>query len=53
MEDILSNTEILKRGTNKRELLLLEAIFITTSNPVINIQTNEFPKILNIFNNLV
>ena len=45
MEDILSNTEIFKRGTKKRELVLLEVIFITTSNPVINIQTNEFPRI--------
>ena len=49
LEDLLNNTKILKEGHNKQTLLLTEALFITTTRPKINIQTNTFPYILNIF----
>ena len=49
LEDLLNNTEILKKCHNKLILLLTEALFITTTIPKINIQTNTFPNILKIF----
>ena len=49
LEDLLNNTEILKKGHNKQTLLLTVALFITTTRPKVNIQTNKFPNILKIF----
>ena len=49
LENLLNNTEILKKGHNKQTLLLTEALFITTTRPKINTQTNTFLNILKRF----
>ena len=33
LEELLNNTEILKKGPNKHTLLLTEALFITSTRP--------------------
>ena len=46
---ILPNISILARASDKIDLILLETLLITEFKPIINIQTNDFNRILKLF----
>jgi hypothetical protein len=48
-DEILTNTKILKRGKDRYELLIIEALLIKESRPTINLQFDGFPSILKKF----
>ena len=46
---ILPDISILARTSNKIDLIILEALLIKQHKPIINIQTDDFNRTLNIF----
>jgi hypothetical protein len=46
---ILPNVTVLSKSNCKVDLLVMEALFIRQEKPIINIQTNDFNRTLNIF----
>ena len=46
---ILNNTKILRRGNNREDLMLLEALYIKEYVPIINRKDEGFTKTLKIF----
>ena len=46
---ILPDISILARASNKIDLIILETLLIKQHKPIINIQTDDFNRTLNIF----
>ena len=46
---ILPDISILAKTSNKIDLIILEALLIKQHKPIINIQTDDFNRTLNIF----
>ena len=49
LEHCINNTEIIAMNNNRQELIILEALLIKQKKPLINIQTDNFSTVLNIF----
>ena len=49
LEHCINNTEIIAKNNNRQELIILEALLIKQKKPLINIQTDNFSTVLNIF----
>ena len=47
--DILKSVQILYKGRNRQELLIMEALFITERKPLLNNQEEGRDRILKIF----
>ena len=49
LEYCINNTKIIAKNNNRQELIILEALLIKQKKPLINIQTDNFSTVLNIF----